>query len=98
MPLFLYLCERRKNIEEHGASVVNSLQAFYEDGRMPVPPPLKMMNVWGVQLSTNYGRLLRILACNNCRIGKETPIQEYTHCKRGPPPGTEEYPIHKKNT
>ena len=36
------------------------------------------------------------MAWNICIIGKETPTQEYTHCKRSPPPVTEEYPIHKK--
>ena len=40
-PLFMYLYERRKNLEEHGASVVNSSQAFGKEGRMPVPPPSK---------------------------------------------------------
>ena len=38
-PLFLYLYERQKNLEKHGAPVVNSSYTFYEEGRMPVPPP-----------------------------------------------------------
>ena len=46
-PLFLYLYDIRKNLEEHGASVVNSSYALYEEGRMPVPPPPhKMIKIW----------------------------------------------------
>ena len=53
----LYLCEsgasvlvflrKMEHLEEHGASVVNSSWAFYEEGRMPVPPPPSKLWTFG---------------------------------------------------